>query len=436
MDSDSGQITLLAKQPIGDTYPLLINNGKFFGALKYSEDLFLFTLDAQNQVANTTTWTIPSVDAVVLLPDDNLVYFQSESSNIGMTRYDGNQWVDSNFSIETYLYNSGNSINMWADNNTLIFRNASAIVSIYTRANDGTWDFLENFEANLTEPANMVYNGVDTIFFVNTFGRYGSATTNGYIEIYTRQSNGQWTEQIIFGGDITDGFLTSGIGYYALSMIDKDTLAIGAPLEGLSGGGSKRGEPPVTIIDIPAGSMRILRRQANNQWSLAAQAKLNRPGIFGAAALRTSTHLVTTYGDGLLVNATGTPMMFYSYPLCVFQPVQVTCNNIDADTCQFNFTSTDGYTVTSGEECGAYSVTMASVANMTSEYVVSYSFYKEFAGSSTCNATFTCPLPVAPVDPPASSSNPTAATPGQKVNAAAGVTLFGASLLLVLFALF
>lgn len=432
MDSETGQITQVAKHPVSQRSPLLINNGNWFGMLDDSNELLMFRLDDNYQVINVTTRTL-AASALQLLPDDSIVYY--DTGLISMTRYNGDKWVDYDWSVHTYMENNGVFLSMWADNNTLIFRNSTAQVLFYTRADDGTWTYAEEFEANRTEASYMVYNGVDTLFFVNALGLYGSATSLGYIEIYTRQDNGEWTEQIIIGGDITDGFVQSAIGYYSLSLINKDTLAVGAPLDGYQSGSGKRG---ISIgVDYPIGSMRILRRQENKQWTLVAQSELSTPGSFAATTIRTSTHLVTTFGNTLLTNSSGTPTMFYSFPLCFFEPVDVTCSDVETDTCQFNLTSGAGYTINSDPECGAYSFSLAGYTNMTYSFDVTFRFDKVLAASATCNATFTCPLPV-PVAHPVTSSTPVggpASAPSQKVSVAA-CSEFGAAIILVLFAMF
>jgi hypothetical protein len=307
------------------------------------------------------------------------------------------------------------------DNSTLIFLNDSLSVNIYSRTLEGGWSFDISVEYNICSvlPYLMTYNGVDTVVFI----ALSAAAENPSFLVFYTKVNGKWIQQVVLAADlpVTEG---PNLGYNSYSFVNEDLIVVGALFDGLTAD-KRRGDPTVEV-----GSLLFFQRQSDNTWAVVAKSRSGRIGYFGAGALVSTSHVITSFVD-YTQSSFIDPGAFYAVFKCIFEPVNVTCETIEVDSCEFDFTSgAIGYTINSGSECGEVSAKIDDIKLMDYTFTVSYNFTKILAGSVSCDATLKCPAPTVPV----AASAPVAPTPS-KISAASVASFVGASIAVAVVAL-
>lgn len=131
----------------------------------------------------------------------------------------------------------------------------------------------------------MTYNGVDTVVFI----ALSAAVENPSFLVFFTKVNGQWIQQVVLAADlsVTEG---SNLGYNSYSFINEDLIVVGALLDGLTAD-KRRGDPTVEV-----GSL-LFQCQSDNTWSVVAKSRSGRLGYFGAGALVSTSHVITSFVD-------------------------------------------------------------------------------------------------------------------------------------------
>ncbi len=398
---------------------ITLNNGAWMGGFG-SSGVTLFKLDANDNVINQTDF--PISEAPALLSDNTLVYYNSTSAwfssfvanNTDLTWAERPGFAAENITLNAYPFNS-----YVIDDNYIIWINASFYTFVYSRQQDGSWTQTDGFAftspVDSTSPFNMYFNGADTLIFSYPTTTFPASTSIGGLVLVTKVNN-VWQTQVITADQIGLS-VAANLGYRSFAALNKDTLAFGAPDQGLA---KKRGN---VVVPIPVGNVIIIQRR-NNTWVPTAKLYAKENGVFGTSIGISDNQIVVSFWNSL---PSSYNFQFYTVPLCVVQPINVTCVDQQVSTCQVDVSSTNVYSI--NDQCDGFN-TEASITDINvKDYALSvtFEFNRAVSPSATCTSTLTCPRP------PTTTTTPTT-TPTKAVSSASVVSAVGT--LVMLLALF
>lgn len=396
-----GQVTRIASQIVASLNANTVTNGEWFG-FYFGTELTLFQLDDLNNLVNPTVLDYNSY-YYVLLEDNSIVLYDTSKQAIRTLLLNGTgQWTPLEEEIPASGVSSAPSFpSVWANNNTMVFYNVTGHVNIYSRANNGGWTFESKFQSNGTGVFSLLYNGVDALFFISPLGQWPGSTKTGYIIIYTK-IDGEWVQQVILADDLP---VTQPpfLGYYSYGMVRKDLAVIAATYDGYAVSGE-------------IGSLYFMQRLADNKWTAVAKASVDNVGLFGYKTWITSTHIIAPFTDTYTESEAG-PSGFYAIPICIFEPINVTCNAVVTETCDISLLDSDAFTIHSNSLCGDVAAAVESIAFADYTFNVEFSFTKSLVASTSCNANISCPAPPVAASVPVGTKATSSATNSAIVSA-------------------
>ncbi len=287
---EGGEFVQVAFVPTDGASYTIFNNGKWMGGLMGGY-VSLFQLDADNNLVNQTKVTVDS-EVVYLLDDSTIVYIKGNSNFSSLVfNPEDSTWSESHSFSAPNIYLAGFPwIPYWVGDDHIIFLNTTGWTFIYTRQSDGSWSETDGFAFNLTltqdGPFNLYFNGADTVVFAAVSVQYPGANAIGFLAFITKIGN-EWTMQIITADDLSlTG--TSLLGFGSFAVIDQNNLVFGAPYEGLDISPVKRG---ASVLPRPAGKAAVIRRQ-NNVWTPIVVISTPNVGLLAGALAVTNNYIV------------------------------------------------------------------------------------------------------------------------------------------------
>jgi hypothetical protein len=102
---------------------------------------------------------------------------------------------------------------------------------------------------------------------------------------------------------------------------------------------------------------------------------------------------------------------FFTVPLCVLKPINVTCLTVQAETCTFDPADLTTYMINDPEKCGPVNVTVGDgTFKNSNSYEIDYSFDRLLASTVSCTAEISCTSASNPTAAPVSTNAPTKKT--------------------------
>lgn len=248
-------------------------------------------------------------------------------------------------------------------------------VHIYARQADLTWNFIESVAVNSSLGTKSInFNGVDTLVLTHISPDLSILTENlGTVFTYTK-INDKWVEQTI---------TPDSLGYRPLSLfgasvlfVDTTSVLLSAGLEGFDFYSQEQN----------GGKVLLLNRNAQGTWvpSLDLVAK-NK--IFGLGVGMNDYDII--FGAAEQAFSATAIISFYAAPRCFAQPINVTCNDQQANDCSQAIDTQSLYTI-NNPQCGAIETTL-SINLVNNAVQTQFSFNKGFGPVVQCNAKVTCP---------------------------------------------
>ncbi len=349
-----------------------VTNGKY--VLAWNEGNIIWELKDNSLLDSGTI--ADTISSAKIFEDDTIVVLDSDANLVSYQLVNGT-WsivqVSDYPNVDPLPLTFPPTINLAAPfhgNYFIAFSQYLSNIRILERQADLSWQLIETIAwTNFSTNAVGVYNGNDTVAVGYSLADAPAGT--GYLVIFTKV-NGDWQQRNYQGADL--GIDPLGSFGTSVAFSDQNTLWISAPTNGQSTDSSR------------SGKIYMLTRTSSGVWEPMSEFNSNDNVKFGMGVNFVDDYLVT-----IGCNNQSAECNLYSVPLCILEPVNITCHDQQAKSC-VDVDPNSLFTI-DNSNCESVPITVSHVTVDTDKGVTVEFTFSRSGYNTTCMSVVSCTRP-------------------------------------------